>query len=61
MLAALMGSLPPALLYALTGASAGKFQNTALVFAFVLLVAGLFWMLGRTVEPYLSSRKGARP
>jgi uncharacterized membrane protein YdjX (TVP38/TMEM64 family) len=61
MLAALMGSLPPALLYALTGASAGKFQNTALVFAFVLLVAGLFWMLGRTVEPYLASRKGARP
>jgi uncharacterized membrane protein YdjX (TVP38/TMEM64 family) len=60
-LAALMGSLPPSLLYALTGASAGKFQNTALVFAFVLLVAGLFWMLGRTVEPYLASRKGARP
>jgi uncharacterized membrane protein YdjX (TVP38/TMEM64 family) len=60
-LAALAGSLPPALLYALAGASAGKFQNTALVFAFVLLVAGLFWMLGRTVEPYLSSRKGARP
>jgi uncharacterized membrane protein YdjX (TVP38/TMEM64 family) len=60
-LAALMGSLPPAFLYALTGASAGKFQNTALVFTFVLLVAGLFWMLGRMVEPYIASRKGARP
>ncbi len=31
-LAALAGSLPPALLYALTGATAGRFQNTALMF-----------------------------
>jgi len=60
-LAALAGSLPPALLYALTGASVGKFQNTALVFVFVILVAGFFWMFGRTVEPYLASRRRARP
>lgn len=61
--AALAGSLPPALLYALTGASVAKFRNTALVFVFVLLVAGLFWMFGRTLETYLTSRRrsGARP
>src|ERR1044071_4474094 len=58
--AALAGGLPPALLYALTGASAGKFQNTVLVFVFVLLVAGFFWMFGRTIEPYLANRR-ARP
>jgi uncharacterized membrane protein YdjX (TVP38/TMEM64 family) len=53
-LAAMAGSLPPALLYALTGASVGKFQNTALVFVLVLLVAGFFWLIGRWVEPYLA-------
>ena len=56
-LAALAGSLPPALLYALTGASAGKFQNTALMFGFVLLITGLFWMVGRQLTP---SRKRPR-
>jgi uncharacterized membrane protein YdjX (TVP38/TMEM64 family) len=60
-LAAFMGSLPPAFLYALTGASVGQFQSTALVFVLVLLLAGLFWMLGRTVEPYLAGRRSARP
>jgi uncharacterized membrane protein YdjX (TVP38/TMEM64 family) len=59
-LAAIAGGLPPALLYALTGATAGKFQNTVLVFVFVLLVAGFFWMFGRTIEPYLANRR-ARP
>lgn len=50
-LSALAGSLPPALLYALTGASAGRFQNTALMFLFVLLITGLFWIVGRHVTP----------
>lgn len=50
-LAALVGSLPPALLYALTGASAGKFQNSTLMFLFVLLITGLFWMVGRRFAP----------
>jgi uncharacterized membrane protein YdjX (TVP38/TMEM64 family) len=53
-LAALAGSLPPALLYALTGAAVANFQNAALMFGFVLLVAGFFWMLGRLIEPYLN-------
>jgi uncharacterized membrane protein YdjX (TVP38/TMEM64 family) len=45
-LAALAGSLPPALLYALTGAAVASSQNTALMFGFVLLVAGFFWLAG---------------
>jgi uncharacterized membrane protein YdjX (TVP38/TMEM64 family) len=50
-LAAFAGSLPPALLYALTGASAGRFQNTALMFVFVLLITGIFWIVGRQITP----------
>jgi len=56
-LAAVAGSLPPALLYALTGASVAKFENAALVFLFVILVAGFFWIAGRWVEPYLTNRR----
>lgn len=59
-LAALAGSLPPAFLYALTGASIGKFQNTALVFIFVLLVSGFFWLIGRRVKPDLANETRAQ-
>jgi high-affinity Fe2+/Pb2+ permease len=38
--------LPPSLLYALTGAAVANLQNTALMFGIVLLVAGLFWLVG---------------
>jgi len=51
----LAGSLPPALLYALTGAAVANLQNTALMFGVVLLVAGLFWLIGRSF-----SRKDAK-
>jgi len=44
--ASLAGSLPPALLYALTGAAVANLQNTALMFGIVLLIAGLFWLGG---------------
>lgn len=53
-LAAVAGSLPPALLYALTGATVAKFQSTALMFGLVLLIAGLFWFVGRLLEPLLA-------
>jgi uncharacterized membrane protein YdjX (TVP38/TMEM64 family) len=56
-LAAFAGSVPPALLYALTGASAGRFENTALMFLFVLFVTGLFWIVGRKIT---SAGKKAR-
>ena len=58
-LAALIGSLPPALLYALTGAAVANFQSAALMFVFVLIIAGFFWMVGRLLNPYLANR-GAR-
>ena len=45
-LASIAGSLPMALLYALTGAAVADLQNTALMFGIVLLVAGLFWLIG---------------
>lgn len=57
-LAAVAGSLPPALLYALTGASAGRFENTALMFLFVLLITGVFWMVGRKIA---SGEEGMHP
>lgn len=44
--ASIAGSLPPALLYALTGAAVADLQNTALMFGVVLLVAGVFWLIG---------------
>lgn len=58
-LASLAGSLPPALLYAITGASVANLQSTALVFVLVILITGAFWVFGRWAEPYLS-RSGRR-
>lgn len=54
--AALVGSLPPALLYAITGAAVANFQSTALVFVCVLLAATLFWAVGHWAEPVLARR-----
>jgi uncharacterized membrane protein YdjX (TVP38/TMEM64 family) len=56
-LASFAGSLPPALLYALTGAAVANFQNTSLMFGVVLLVAGLFWLIGRLLEPFFITRE----
>jgi len=56
-LAALVGSLPPALLYALTGAAVANFQSTALMFGVVMFVTGSFWLVGRFLDPYINSRK----
>lgn len=56
-LASVVGSLPPALLYAITGAAASTFQNTSLMFGMVLLVAGLFWLVGRLIEPFIVTKK----
>ena len=44
--ASIAGSLPPALLYALTGAAVANLENTAPMFGIVLLVAGVFWLIG---------------
>jgi uncharacterized membrane protein YdjX (TVP38/TMEM64 family) len=47
MIAAGAGALPPALLYALTGAVARSFESAALMFGFVMLMTALFWLVGR--------------
>jgi uncharacterized membrane protein YdjX (TVP38/TMEM64 family) len=47
MVAAAAGSLPPALLYALTGAVARDFGSAALMFGFVMLMTAVFWLVGR--------------
>jgi len=57
-LAALIGSLVPAVLYALTGASVANFQSTSLIFGIVLVVTGSFWLAGRLLERYVKARKG---
>jgi uncharacterized membrane protein YdjX (TVP38/TMEM64 family) len=56
-LASFVGSLPPALLYALTGAAVANFQVTSLMFGVVLLVAGLFWLTGRLLGPLFNARQ----
>jgi uncharacterized membrane protein YdjX (TVP38/TMEM64 family) len=56
-LAALLGSLPPALLYALSGASAVALTSGILVFGLVLVVAGIFWLVGYLAEVYLAVKR----
>ena len=50
MLASFAGSLPPALLYALTGAAYPNFQSGTLMFGAILLVAATFFLIGRLFE-----------
>jgi len=57
-LASLIGSLAPAVLYALTGAAVANFQSTSLIFGIVLVVTGSFWLAGRLLERYVKARKG---
>ena len=58
-MAALAGSLPPALLYAMGGAAVADFQNATLIFGLVLMVAGAFWLIGLlTVVKNLDAIKG---
>ena len=56
-LASLLGSLPAALLYALTGAGYANFHSFVLVFVAVLLVAGGFWVIGRRLESSVDRRQ----
>jgi 3-dehydroquinate synthase len=66
LLATFAGSLPAALLYALTGATARNLDNAVLVFSLVLLVAGLFWVVGKwlrrsVIPPPPESSRAAPP
>ncbi|MDP9314329.1 MAG: VTT domain-containing protein [Chloroflexota bacterium] len=55
--AAFAGSLPAALLYALTGAIAARFQHGAVMFGLIVLVALTFWFIGRWLEPRLINKE----
>lgn len=59
-LASMVGSLPPSLMYALTGAAVVNFQSTALMFGAVLLATGSVWVVGRLLDRYLSKRRNRR-
>ena len=52
-LATFVGSLLPALLYALTGATTAALTSGVLVFGLVVLVAGIFWLVGYLAEVYI--------
>jgi uncharacterized membrane protein YdjX (TVP38/TMEM64 family) len=53
-LATILGSLPAAVLYAITGATAASWDNAVLTFGLVLMVAGFFWIIGRYLHLNLS-------
>lgn len=46
-LSTLVGALPASLLYAIAGATARAFDSTVWIFAVVLALSGVFWMIGR--------------
>lgn len=56
-LASFAGSLPAALLYALTGAAYANFQSVVLMFSATLLVAGSFWLVGRVLESLVAKKR----
>jgi len=58
-LASFAGSLPPALLYALTGAAYANFQSFVLMFVATLFVAGSFWFIGRLLDSLAQPAKQA--
>lgn len=48
--AAVAGTIPAAVLYAVTGATAARLDSALLMFAVVLAVAGVFWLVGRAIQ-----------
>jgi uncharacterized membrane protein YdjX (TVP38/TMEM64 family) len=49
-LAALVGSLPAAVIYALAGATVAGFGSGALIFGAVVVLAGCTWLVGQAME-----------
>jgi uncharacterized membrane protein YdjX (TVP38/TMEM64 family) len=47
LVASAAGSAPPALLYALTGATSRGLDNGFLMFGLVMVIAGAFWLIGK--------------
>lgn len=59
-LSALLGSIPAAVLYAYTGATAAQLDSSLLVFGLVMVVAGLTWGVGSLRHIEDRSRPGSR-
>jgi uncharacterized membrane protein YdjX (TVP38/TMEM64 family) len=55
-LATFAGSLPSAVLYALTGATAASSDNVWLAFGLVLLIAGFFWVLSERLHKVITNK-----
>lgn len=51
LVATTIGSIPPALIYAIAGSATTDFASGALVTVGVVLVAGVAWLVGRRVMP----------
>ncbi|MCB9529332.1 MAG: VTT domain-containing protein [Myxococcales bacterium] len=54
LIAATLGALPPALLYAIAGAAATGFDDQLLIFAAVMGAAALFWLITHRLEARLA-------
>jgi uncharacterized membrane protein YdjX (TVP38/TMEM64 family) len=46
LLAATIGSLPEAAIYAIAGSTAATFQSAAVIWSALLFLAGIFWLVG---------------
>ena len=55
--ATVAGSLPIALLYATTGATAAKLDSVLLSFGISVLIAGFFLLTGRYLRPMVASKE----
>lgn len=60
-LAALAGSFPIALIYAVTGATAANLENAIPAFGMVVLVTGFFWMIGRRLRSAIFKNNSCPP
>lgn len=61
LLASFAGALPPALLYALTGAAYENFHSVVLMFAATFLVAASFWVIGRLLTKVTDHQTESQP
>jgi uncharacterized membrane protein YdjX (TVP38/TMEM64 family) len=60
LLAALLGSLPEAVVYSLAGSIAPSIENAGLIWGSFLVIAGAFWFLGRWIDRRATLRATAQ-
>lgn len=59
--AAVLGSLPHAILFALTGATAAAFDNLMLAFGLSLAIAGIVWFIGHRYQNEMAISEAEPP